>query len=76
MSYIDKDDGTTNLSRGEHYEVSGYVTIKILVKYDTKNEPGEDEDDLWDAISDEIGYSDFDIENSDDLDYDIVRDDP
>ena len=76
MSYTDKDDGTTSLSRGEHYEVSGYVTIKIHVRYDTNKEPGEDQDDLWDAISDEIGGTDFDIVDSDDLDYDIEKDNP
>lgn len=75
MSIFNNEDGTTSLSRGEHYEVSGYVTIKILVRYDTKNEPGEDKDDLFDAIADDIGHKDFDIVDSDDLEYEIEGDD-
>lgn len=76
MSIFNNEDGTTALSYDEHYEVSGYVTIKIHVRYDTNNEPGEDKGDLFDAIADDIGHKDFDIVDSDDLDYDIVKDDP
>lgn len=74
MSYIDNDDGQVKCSRGEHYEVSGEVTIKIHVRYTTKNEPGDDEDDLWNAIE-EIVSDDFDIVDSEDLDYEIEGDD-
>lgn len=74
MSYMDKEDGTEKLSRGEHYEVSGEVTIKIYIRYTTKQEPGEDDDGMWDAISEIVG-NDFDIVDTSDLDYEIEEDD-
>lgn len=74
MSYVDKEDGLEKLSLGEHYEVSGEVTIKIHIRYSTNNEPGEDDDDMWDAIKEVVG-DDFDIVDTDDLDYEIEEDD-
>lgn len=74
MSYIDSDDGQIKCSRSEHYEVSGEVTIKIRVRYTTKDEPGDDENDLWEAIKEIVG-DDFDIVDTSDLDYDIEADD-
>lgn len=73
MSYIDSDDGLTKRSRSEHYEVSGEVTIKIPVRYSTKDEPGDDENDLWDAIKEIVG-DDFDVVDTSDLDYEIEVD--
>ena len=73
MSYIDNDDGQLKCSRGEHYSVSGYVTIKVPISYETKDEPGDDDDDMWEAISDVVG-PDFDIVDTDDLEYEIEGD--
>lgn len=73
MSYIDSDDGQMKCSRSEHYEVSGEVTIKIHVRYSTKDEPGDDENDLWEAIKDIVG-DDFDIVDTSDLQYEIEVD--
>lgn len=74
MSYIDQDDGLEKLSRGEHYEVSGEVTIKIHIRYSTNNEPGEDDNDMWEAIKEVVG-DDFDIVDTDDLEYEVEEDD-
>ena len=70
MTYIDQEDGIEKLSRSERYEVSGYVTIKVPIRYETSNEPGEDDDEQWNAISDVVG-PDFDIVDTSELDYEV-----
>ena len=70
MTYMSQEDGITRLSRGEHYRVSGYVTVKVPVCYETSHEPGDDEDELWEAIKDVVG-DDFDLVDSDDLEYEV-----
>lgn len=54
MSYTDPNDGITYRSKGEHYHVSGYVTVKVWVSFDTYNEPDESgyDADLMDAVAD------------------------
>lgn len=74
MSIFSNEDGITSLSGNEHYHVSGHVTIRIPICYDTNNEPGEDDDDKWEAIADVVG-DDFDIVDDGGLDYMIEDDD-
>jgi len=75
MSIFNNEDGTTSLSRDEHYYVSGYVTVRVPICYETTKEPGEDDDDEWSAIMDVVG-DDFDIVDDSELDYEIEKDDP
>ena len=72
MPRYDNDDGTVSLSRDEHYHVSGYVTVKVYVSFDTNYEPDESgfDIDLMDAVSD----GDWEIEDDCDLDYEIESD--
>ena len=70
MTYLSNEDGITRLSRGERYRVSGYVTVKVPVCYTTTNEPGEDDNELWDAIKEVVG-NDFDLVDSEELDYEL-----
>lgn len=73
MPHYDYDDGTVSLSRGEHYHVSGYVTVKVYVSFDTNYEPDESG---WDAdLMDAIEFDDWEIENDDELDIEIEDDD-
>lgn len=70
MTYMSQEDGITRLSHGEHYRVSGYVTVKVPVCYETYREPGEDDKDLWEAVEDVVG-DDFDLVDSSDLRYEV-----
>lgn len=73
MSRRDPDDGTVSLSRGEYYHVSGNVMVKVHVSFDTSYEPDESgfDEALTEAVADS---SDWEIEDSSDLDYEIERD--
>ena len=73
MTHLCNDDGLNYLDRGEHYRVSGYVTVRIPVAYTTNKEPGDDERDLWDAVTDITG-KDVDIVNIDELEYETEAD--
>lgn len=72
MPHYDYDDGTVSLCRNEYYHVSGYVTVKVYVSFDTNYEPDESgyDEDLMDAVSN----GDWEIEDDSDLDYEIESD--
>lgn len=72
MSYTDPEDGITYRSRGEHYHVSGYVTLKVYVSFDTDYEPDESgyDVDLMDAIAD----VDWEIDDDSGLEFEIESD--
>lgn len=72
MSYTDPEDGITYRSRGEHYHVTGYVTVTVYVSFDTYNEPDESgyDADLMDAIT----YGDWEIEDDSGLEFEIESD--
>lgn len=73
MPRYDRDDGTVSLCGDEYYHVSGYVTVKVRVSFNTSYEP--DESGFDDALAEAVADSgDWEIEDSDDLDYDIERD--
>lgn len=71
MTYVDQEDGLTKLSLGEEYHVTGYVTIKVWVDYSTSHEPGDDEKELDDAVRDIVGSDDYEIIESEGLDYEV-----
>ena len=76
MSYISQEDGIWRASAGEHYHVSGYVTVKLYVSFDTgydSDEAGFDSD-LEEAVADVIS-DDYEIEDTGDLEWEIVEDD-
>lgn len=78
MTHLCQDDGVTYLDGREHWHVSGYVTVKVWVSFDTHGEPGDPDgrfdDDLYDALSDVI-CDDFEVEDSDGLDFEAEEDD-
>ena len=53
MSYTNQEDGITYASAGEHYHVSGYVTVKVYVSFDTEYEADDPkfEAELQDEVS-------------------------
>lgn len=76
MTRMDQDDGCTYLTQGEHWHVSGYVTIRVPVEFDTWGEPGESsfDRDLNDAI-DDVTHCEWELVDSDDLDMEAESDD-
>lgn len=72
MSYQDPEDGTVSRTRGEHYHVTGYVTVKVWVSFDTWNEPDDSgyDADLMDAVAD----GEWEIEDDSELDFEIEDD--
>lgn len=70
MSYINQEDGLTYPSHDEEYHVTGYVTVRVPVDFNTKYEPGEKgfDDDLQDGID----FDSFEIVKED-LDFEIVK---
>lgn len=76
MTNVNQDDGCTYLSRNEHWCVSGYVTIRVPVSFDTWGEPGDRrfDMDLEDAVND-IVSGEWELEDSDGLDFEAESDD-
>jgi len=71
MTHIDKDDGITYLDANEQYHVSGYVTINLFVDYYTVEEDGEK--DLDEAIKDIVGTDDFEVLDTEKLEYEVEK---
>ena len=73
MSYTNQDDGITYASAGEHYHVSGYVTVKVYVSFDTDYEA---DDPKFEAeLQDEVSmFDEWEIEDDSDLEWEIVED--
>lgn len=73
MTHVNPDDGICYLDRNEHYHVTGYVTVKVWVDFETSSEPGDPdfEEDLNEAVAD---FEDWEIEDSDDLDLEVEVD--
>ena len=73
MSYTNQDDGITYASVGEHYHVSGYVTVRVYVSFDTDYEPDDSKFD--EQLRDEVSmFDDWEIEDDSDLEYEIEGD--
>lgn len=68
MTRLCQEDGCTYLSRGEEYHVSGYVTMRAYVSFNTTAEPGDS--DFDDALMDALDFDDLEI-ITDDLDYEV-----
>lgn len=75
MSHVNQDDGCTYLEADEHWCVSGYVTIKVHVCFETCGDPGDREFDraLDDAIND-VTFADWELVDSDDLEFEVESD--
>lgn len=73
MSYTNQEDGITYASAGEHYHVSGYVTVKVYVSFDTDYEA---DDPKFEAeLQDEVSmFDEWEIEDDSDLEWEIVED--
>lgn len=75
MSYVNQDDGCTYLSSNEHYHVSGYVTLRVWVSFNTGSEPGDSgyDADLDKAVEDVV-YSDWTLEDTSELVEEVEED--
>ena len=73
MSYTNQEDGITYASAGEHYHVSGYVTVKVYVSFDTAYEA---DDPKFEAeLQDEVSmFDEWEIEDDSDLEWEIEDD--
>ena len=73
MSYTNQEDGITYASAGEHYHVSGYVTVKVYVSFDTDHEA---DDPKFEAeLQDEVSmFDEWEIEDDSDLEWEIEED--
>ena len=73
MSYTNQEDVITYASAGEHYHVSGYVTVKVYVSFDTEYEA---DDPKFEAeLQDEVSmFDEWEIEDDSDLELEIEED--
>ena len=73
MSYTNQEDGITYASAGEHYHVSGYVTVKVYVSFDTDYEA--DAPKFEAELQDEVSmFDEWEIEDDSDLEWEIEED--
>ena len=71
MTYVSQEDGISYLSRGEEYHVTGYVTVRVPVNFYTTSEPDESRFDV--ELMDALEFDDFEIEDTDGLDFDVEK---
>lgn len=73
MARLDPSDGIMYTSAGEHYHVHGYVTVRVLVSFDTYDEPGSSGFDaaLEEAVS---CFDDWEVDDYDEVDIEIEED--